>query len=195
MAIRSLGTQPSQSIIQRLNALAEESSRTSARLASGRRIGGAGGRDQAALIGIAQSIGAQVRGLGQQSANAQIGVIVTQTAEAGLSEVSDLLQRGRELALQASNETLSSNDRAALQQEFAQVQQAIDQTASNTQFNGRSLLDGSTSSLTVAAGGSGASLTVALPNATTASLGLSSASLDSAAGRRPPTRSTALLSR
>ncbi|MCL6498598.1 MAG: flagellin [Firmicutes bacterium] len=111
------------------------------RLSSGFRINRAA--DDAAGLAISEKLRAQVRGLAQAIRNAQDGISMIQTAEGALNEVHSMLQRMRELALQAANDTLSDEDRAAINQEIQQLRQEIDNVSSRTTFNGKKLLDGS----------------------------------------------------
>jgi flagellin len=111
------------------------------RLSSGFRINRAA--DDAAGLAISEKLRAQVRGLAQAIRNAQDGISMIQTAEGALNEVHAMLQRMRELALQAANDTLSAEDRAAINQEIQQLRQEIDNVSGRTTFNGKKLLDGS----------------------------------------------------
>ncbi|WP_019594168.1 flagellin [Thioalkalivibrio sp. ALM2T] len=111
------------------------------RLASGRRINSA--RDDAAGLAISERFTTQIRGLNQAMRNAQDGIGLARTAEGALGSMSDNLQRIRELALQAANGTLSPSDRQALNQEARQLLAETNRVATQTTFNGRSLLDGS----------------------------------------------------
>jgi flagellin len=112
-----------------------------ARLSSGLRINSA--RDDAAGLAITDRFTAQIRGTNQAARNANDGISLAQTAEGALASVSSNLQRIRELAVQSANATNSSSDRAALQQEVLQLRSEIDRVATQTQFNGINLLDGS----------------------------------------------------
>jgi flagellin len=111
------------------------------RLSSGLRINSAA--DDAAGLAISDRMTAQVNGLDQAARNANDGISLAQTADGALSSVSDNLQRIRELAVQSANATNSSSDRASLQLEVTQLQAEIDRVATQTQFNGTNLLDGS----------------------------------------------------
>lgn len=113
------------------------------RLSSGLRINRAA--DDAAGLAIAQRETAMIRGLDQASRNVQDGISVIQTAEAGMDEIHEMLQRVRELAVQASNGSLSSSDREAIQTEIDQLLTSIDQQAEATQFNNFKLLTGNVS--------------------------------------------------
>ena len=111
------------------------------RLSSGLRINSAA--DDAAGLAISDRFTAQINGLNQAAQNANDGISLSQTADGALSSVSDNLQRIRELAVQSANATNSSSDRASLQLEVTQLQAEIDRVATQTQFNGTNLLDGS----------------------------------------------------
>ncbi|HZY19148.1 MAG TPA: flagellin [Ramlibacter sp.] len=111
------------------------------RLSSGLRVNSA--KDDAAGLAIAERMNAQVRGLNVAARNANDGVSLAQTAEGALGKVSEMVQRIRELAVQASNATNSQTDRDALQQEVSQLKEEIDRVANTTTFNGTKLLDGS----------------------------------------------------
>jgi flagellin len=111
------------------------------RLSSGMRINSA--KDDAAGLAISDRMTAQIRGLNQAARNANDGISLAQTADGALSSVSDNLQRIRELAVQSANATNSTSDRASLQLEVSQLQSEIDRVATQTQFNGTNLLDGS----------------------------------------------------
>jgi flagellin len=121
------------------------------RLSSGLRINRAA--DDAAGLAISEKMRAQVRGLKQAARNAQDGISLIQTAEGALNETHAILQRMRELAVQASNDTLDDQDRAELQKEIADLLEEVDRIASDTQFNTKVLLDGSLAG-TGGAGGS-----------------------------------------
>jgi flagellin len=92
-------------------------------------------------MAVSEKLKNQVRGLNQAHRNAQDGVSLVQTAEAGLSETHSLLARMRELAVQASNDTLSASDRANLDAEFTQLSAEIDRISSTVAFNGIYLLN------------------------------------------------------
>ncbi len=111
------------------------------KLSSGLRINRAA--DDAAGLSISEKLRAQVRGLNQAVRNAQDGISMIQTAEGALNEVDSMLQRIRELAVQAANDTLSSNDAVAVNTELQQLQTEINSTSTRTKFNGKSLLAGS----------------------------------------------------
>ncbi|MGG2953024.1 flagellin [Geobacillus stearothermophilus] len=111
------------------------------KLSSGLRINRAG--DDAAGLAISEKMRGQIRGLEQASRNAQDGISMIQTAEGALNEVHSILQRMRELAVQASNGTATDDDRKAIQAEVSQLVSEIDRIGNTTQFNTMNLLDGS----------------------------------------------------
>ncbi len=114
------------------------------KLSSGYRINRAG--DDAAGLAISEKMRAQIRGLNQASRNSQDGVSLIQTAEGALNETHSILQRMRELAVQAGNGTNDTGDVGYLQDEVDQLLEQINTIASGTQFNGKTLLNGSQAS-------------------------------------------------
>jgi flagellin len=120
------------------------------RLSTGLRISTAA--DDAAGLAISERFRAQIRSTNQAIRNAQDGISLTQTGEGALNEVSNILIRMRELAIQASNGTVSSQDRDTLNQEFSDLIDEIDRIAQSTTFNGVRLLDGTGSTLTFQVG-------------------------------------------
>ncbi len=140
------------------------------RLSSGLRVNSA--KDDAAGLAISERMNAQVKGLNVAARNANDGISLAQTAEGALGKVGDMLQRMRELAVQSSNATNSSDDRKALQSEVGQLRDEIDRVAKTTNFNGAKLLDGSFSAATFQVGAnSGENITVAaLTNSSAAGL-------------------------
>ncbi|HOY67954.1 MAG TPA: flagellin [Candidatus Ozemobacteraceae bacterium] len=122
------------------------------KLSSGLRINRAA--DDAAGLAISEKLRRQVRGLGRAVLNAQDGISMIQSAEGSLSETHSILQRMRELAIQSSNDTLTSNDRLEIQKEVNQLRDDINRIARNTEFNTKKLLDGSQTALISASSGS-----------------------------------------
>ena len=120
------------------------------RLSSGLRINSA--KDDAAGLSIADRMTAQIRGLNQAVRNANDGISIAQVTEGALGEVTNALQRMRELAVQSANDTNSATDRASLQKEVSQLSAEITRIATQTQFNGKNLLDGSFSNGTFQVG-------------------------------------------
>ncbi len=112
------------------------------RLSSGLRVNSA--KDDAAGLAISERMNAQVRGMDVAQRNAGDAISLAQTAEGSLGQVSDMLQRMRELAVQSANGTNSASDRANLQAEYAQLSDEIDRTLSGTTFNGTTLFDAAT---------------------------------------------------
>mgnify|MGYP006289493423 FL=1 len=110
------------------------------KLSSGLRINRAG--DDSAGLAISEKMRAQIRGLDQAQRNAQDGISLIQTAEGALNETHAILQRMRELAVQAANDTVTTSDRTALTAEITQLNAELDRIAENTTFNGQNLLDG-----------------------------------------------------
>lgn len=111
------------------------------RLSSGLRINSA--KDDAAGLAISQRMTTQVRGMDQAARNANDGISLAQTAEGALQEISNNLQRIRELAVQAANGTNSDEDKQALQKEVQQLKDEITRVVDNTKFNGKQLLNAS----------------------------------------------------
>lgn len=115
------------------------------KLSSGYRINRAG--DDAAGLAISENLRAQIRGLKQASRNAQDGVSLVQVAEGGLNEISSILIRLRELAVQAASDTIGPVERQFLNVEYDQLVSEVDRIADGTEFNGTQLLSGTGSIL------------------------------------------------
>ena len=113
------------------------------KLSSGLRINRAG--DDAAGLAISEKMRGQIRGLTQASRNSADGISMIQTAEGALNETTNILQRMRELAVQASNDTNTSSDRNEIQKEINALTEEVDRIANNTEFNTQKLLNGSKS--------------------------------------------------
>lgn len=151
------------------------------RLSSGLRIATAA--DDAAGLGVSERMRAQIKSYGVAARNTQDGISLSQTAEGSLNEVSNILSRMRELAVSASNGTLSSADRSTLDNEFQSLADEIGRISGETEFNNVALLDGSTSSIDIQVGlHSGDTISVSMENASASALGISSLSLSSASG-------------
>ena len=116
-------------------------SKSTEKLSSGYRINRAA--DDAAGLSISEKMRSQIRGLNKASANAQDGISLIQTAEGALNESHSILQRMRELSVQASNGTETDDDREAVQKEIEQLQEELTRISSTTEFNTMKLLDGS----------------------------------------------------
>lgn len=125
------------------------------RLSTGKRINGA--KDDAAGLAIATSMTAQIRGMNQGIRNANDGISLAQTAEGALDEVSNMLQRVRELATQSASGTYQdATDRAYMQKEVDELTAQIGQVITNSEFNGVKIFDGTTANVTIQAGANAA---------------------------------------
>jgi flagellin len=147
------------------------------RLSSGIRINSA--KDDAAGLAISTRMTASIRGISAAIRNANDGISLTQTAEGSLNQISDNLQRIRELAVQAANTGNNASDRAAMNNEATQLIAEIDRVASNTTYNGIALLDGSfqNQNLQVGAGnGSNDRIAISIDSAKSSSLGVGATS-------------------
>lgn len=120
------------------------------KLSSGLRINGAS--DDAAGLAISEKMRGQISGLNQASSNAQDSISMVQTAEGALNETTSILQRMRELSVQASNDTATDSDRKAMQSETDQLKSEIDRISTTTEFNTKKLLDGSLASAATSQG-------------------------------------------
>ncbi|KGW40465.1 flagellin [Burkholderia pseudomallei] len=135
---------------QNLNGSQGALSQAITRLSSGKRINSAA--DDAAGLAIATRMQTQINGLNQGVSNANDGVSILQTASSGLTSLTNSLQRIRQLAVQASNGPLSVSDASALQQEVAQQISEVNRIASQTNYNGKNILDGSAGTLSFQVG-------------------------------------------
>lgn len=154
------------------------------RLSSGLRINQAA--DDAAGLAISEKLKAQIRSLNQASRNTNDAVSLLQTAEGAMNEVSGILTRMRELAMQSANGTLGSDERGFLNSEFESLRDEIDRIADVTEFNGIMLLDGTASGLAFQVGinsGTGDQITITISDIhATALSGLDAVDISSAAG-------------
>jgi flagellin len=141
------------------------------RLSSGLRINRA--KDDAAGLAIAEGFRSQVRGAQVAQRNAQDGVSLVQTAEGALSETTNMLQRVRELAVQAANGTQNDDNRDALDSEVTQLLEQIDDIAFDTEFNGIKVLSASATVTLQAGANIDQTLSISLNGASTGSLGIS----------------------
>lgn len=162
------------------NALAMHNRKTGhaiSQLSSGQRINSA--QDDAAGSAIAERFRGQVRGLHQASGNSQDGINLLQTAESTMNEVQAVLQRMRELAVQAANDTLTASDRAAVTDKMQALSGEITRIGDSTAFNTRKLLDGSLAGgLTLQVGANcGEILAIKLDTVSAAALGVGTAQL------------------
>lgn len=115
------------------------------RLSSGERINQAA--DDAAGMAVSEKLQAQIRSINMAKRNANDGISIVQTAEGGLSEVSSMLVRLRELSIQAASDTIGNKERALVDNEFLQLKDEINRIANTTSFNGTQLLIGSNEQL------------------------------------------------
>ena len=132
-----------------LSGVSSAQSKSTEKLSSGYRINRAA--DDAAGLSISEKMRGQIRGLNQASTNAQDGISLIQTAEGALNESHSILQRMRELSVQASNGTETDDDREAVQSEIEQLQSELTRISETTEFNTMKLLDGSRSGSAVSA--------------------------------------------
>ena len=147
------------------------------KLSSGYKINRAG--DDAAGLAISEKMRGQIRGLDMATKNAQDGISLIQTAEGALNESHAILQRMRELAVQAANDTNVDSDRMALQREFDQLVAEIDRIATTTEFNTQKLLDGTfTDKVFQIGANSGQTITVAIASMNANVLGVDGLTLD-----------------
>src|SRR5918997_6739526 len=135
---------------RQLNATASKASKAMEKLSSGYRINRAA--DDAAGLAISEKMRGQIGGLAQAQRNAQDGISLVQTAEGALTEVHSMLQRIRDLRVQFGNDTLSTEDRAAIRSEATALSSEIIAIRDKTQFNGLDLLDGTPASLSFQVG-------------------------------------------
>jgi flagellin len=129
---------------------ANNGSKAIEKLSSGYRINRAG--DDAAGLAISEKMRGQIRGLNQASRNSQDGISLIQTAEGALNETHAILQRMRELAVQAANDTYVAEDRDSIGAEVTQLEAEIDRIATQTEFNEKTLLDGSQTTIALQVG-------------------------------------------
>lgn len=134
--------------LNHLNAATNAQSKAMQKLSSGLRINGAA--DDAAGLAISEKMRSQIRGLNQATSNAQDASSLAQTAEGALNETTDILQRMRELATQAANDTNTTDDREQIQKEMNQLTSEINRIGNTTEFNTQKLLDGSKTTATSA---------------------------------------------
>ncbi len=158
------------------------------RLSSGKRINSAA--DDAAGLAIANSMTSQIRGMSQGIRNANDGISLAQTAEGALNEVTNMLQRVRELAVQAGSDTYQLADRVNIQAEVTELTAQIGQIVTNTAFNGISVLT-ATAPVTVLAGANGTdAIALTLTDLTT--LGSATYTVTGATGTAAVTALTAI---
>lgn len=155
------------------------------KLSSGLKINRAG--DDAAGLAISEKMRGQIRGLDKAAANAQDGISLIQTAEGALNETHSILQRMRELSVQASNDTNVGTDRNEIQKELNQLNSEIDRISNTTEFNTQKLLNGSLG----AAGTSSNDTIVSVNSVSGLKAGSYTVKIDTAASNAKTTASTA----
>ncbi|KYG90265.1 flagellin [[Bacillus] sp. KCTC 13219] len=128
------------SILNNMNRHYASANKALLRISSGYRINSAA--DDAAGLAISEKMRAQIRGLNMAGKNIQDGISLVQTAEGALNETHAMIQRMRELAVQAANDTLTDKDRELINQEYQQLKEEITRSAQQTEFNTRKLLNG-----------------------------------------------------
>ena len=153
-----------------LNKANSSTDRSSKRLSTGKRINSAA--DDAAGLAISNKMKTQVKGLKMADRNCNDAISLIQTAEGGLSEVQNMLQRMRELAIQGANDTLTTSDRQKIQDECDQLIDEITDTSKKIQFNTKTLIDGKYDAFTFQVGpNSGLTLTVDMEEITPYKIG------------------------
>lgn len=147
------------------------------RLSSGQRINSA--KDDAAGLAISNRMTSQIRGIDQAIRNANDGISLIQTAEGALQETTNILQRMRELAIQAGNGIYSDNDRATLDAEVQQLISELNRIAESTSFNGQKLLDGTLGKVNLQVGSeANQTIEMKIPSMNAKTLGMGSTSGD-----------------
>ena len=160
------------------------------RLSSGKRINSA--KDDAAGLAIATKMTAQIKGLNAAARNANDGVSLAQTAEGALGQISNIIQRVRELAVQSANGTVTNADRAGLDNESRALIDQIDTIASTTNFNGVALLNGSAASVSIQTGTNATdTVSIALSDARSVTMNITKAAVVGTAGATEIDLSTA----
>jgi flagellin len=149
------------------------------RISSGLRISKAA--DDAAGLGVAESLNAQSSSGRVAMRNTNDGISVIQTAEGAMDSVGDIISRMRELAVQSSSETLADDERAYIQDEFEQLSAEVDRIASSSNFNGTALCDGTTTAMDVQVGVMNTvndRISITLSDLTASTLGVDTAAVD-----------------
>ena len=183
MALRINQNISAMNAYRNLNATDGQMSKSLEKLSSGFRINRAA--DDAAGLAISEKLRGQVRGLDAAAANAQNGISLIQTAEGALNETTAILQRMRELAVQAANDTNTTEDRGQIDKEIDELVKEIDRIASSTQFNTQTLLNGSvsTTGLTLQVGANaGQVLNLKIGTMTAAALTINAVDVNTQAG-------------
>jgi len=163
--VKALTAQASLSNVEKLTATTME------RLSTGLRINSA--KDDAAGLAITNRMTSQIRGYAVAIRNSNDGISMAQTAEGAMGQVTNMLQRMRELSVQASNGALNASDRTSIQQEVTQLKQEIDNVATKTNHNNINLLDGSAGKITLQTGvNAGDTMNISFGSVKTKDIGL-----------------------
>ncbi len=180
MGLRINTNVPALNATRQLNRTMLRLSKSLERLSSGLRINRAA--DDAAGLAIAEGFRSSVLGFRVAQRNSQDAISMVQTAEGALSETTNILQRIRELAVQAATGTSSDENKAALQDEVDELIEQIDDIAADTEFNTINILDGSTPTVTIQAGAQmGQTLAISLTGADSTDLALNAFAISAAA--------------
>ncbi len=168
------------SILRNMNQHWSVANRSMERLSSGYRINRAA--DDPAGLAISEKMRAQIRGLGQAARNIQDGISLLQTAEGALNETHAILQRMRELGVQAATDSLTDEDRSLLNIEFEELKKEVTRISKDTNFNTKTMLDGTNTSINIQAGANaGQSIELLFGDMSRGSLGLNDLSISSRA--------------
>ena len=166
----------------KLNATQKALNKTLGHISSGLRITEAA--DDAAGLGVATNLETSIISVRQAMRNGNDAISIIQTAESGTNEVTDILQRMRELAIQSASETLADDERSYIQDEFLELQSEVARIANVTEFNGVQLADGSRTQVNVQIGinnDTNSQISITLGDLTTNGLGISAINLDTSA--------------
>lgn len=166
----------------KLNATQKALNKTLGHISSGLRITEAA--DDAAGLGVATNLETSIISVRQAMRNGNDAISIIQTAESGTNEVTDILQRMRELAIQSASETLADDERSYIQDEFLELQSEVARIANVTEFNGVQLADGSRTQVNVQIGinnDANSQISITLGDLTTNGLGISAINLDTSA--------------
>lgn len=181
--VKALTSQASLSNVEKLTATTME------RLSTGLRINSA--KDDAAGLAITNRMTSQIRGYAVAIRNSNDGISMAQTAEGAMGQVTNMLQRMRELSVQSSNGALNTSDRKSIQQEVDQLKQEIDNIATKTNHNNIKLLDGSAGKITLQTGvNAGDTMSIGFNSVRTKDIGLGSRASLSAVGTSFDTTAT-----
>ena len=181
--MRIRGDDNDQGPLASIRNAAKDIERTTRNLSSGNRLNSAA--DDAAALSIAENLATRVRSLQAVQRNVQTGVSLAQTADAGLQNIQEGVQRVRELATRAANGTLDDADRQAIQAEINQITAEIDRTATDTQFNGRALLNGQAggaNAVQITAGANAETVAIDIADTRAAAIGLDTVDVTTQAG-------------